>query len=85
MARDLGEPVKRSTASTSPAVRRRERRRDVAVEEVEWLLGYATAAEIARRLDCPSVEALQARLRRAGRADLITALASARRPWQVAS
>ena len=85
MARDLGEPARRSKAPASLAAPRRERRRDVAVEEVEWLLGYATVAEIARRLDCPSVEALQVRLRRAGRADLIEALAAARRPWQVAS
>ena len=86
VARDLGEPTRRGGASLPPGARRRERPRDVAVEEVEWLLGYATAAEIARRLGCPTVEALQVRLRRADRADLVTALAAAgRRPWQAAS
>jgi len=85
VARGLGEPIRRSSASTSTDARRHHPRpRDIAVEEVEWLLGWATEAEIARRLGCPSVEALQVRLRRAGRADLVTALADAR-PWQVAS
>ena len=80
--RDLAQLLTHQPTPQQAALRRRGSRRaaprDVAVEEVEWLVGYVCDTEIARRLGCPSVGALQVRLRRAGRVDRAAALTASR-------
>ena len=80
-APDLNEPrLRDADMHSAPTHQQRSAApRAVAVDEVAWLAGWDTEESIARRVGCPSAEALRRRLYRAGRPDLVAALTATRR------
>ena len=56
---------------------RAERKAAVLIEDLEWIIGTDQPESIARRVGAPSLGALEARLRRSGRADLWIRLGAA--------